>query len=320
MTTKQTGSTFDPDALWAKSRVFIDRALRARDHQEELEFPLWSAMALELIGKAALARISPALVADPNDFGSLFFACGGAEPADKKSIQAKTVFLRLMHAVPNFDEQMRKQCTTIASRRNAELHSGESPMAGLDQRAWVPVFWKCAATIIIGQGMTLEQWVGANEAARVDEILADASRLLASGVAARIERMKREYDERFPVDSLDRGAAQGRAAARAVPRRISIDADEVEEHDCPACDSKGWLLGYESGVDIDGPHEGEDDEAQDFFAYENVTTHYSADAFRCVECGLSIEGRAEMEIAGLPDEFVRHETREAQYEEEYGND
>lgn len=319
MTTKPTGTTFDADALWAKSKAFMERALQARDLQDDLAFNLWSAVALELIGKSALARFSPALVADPNDYGSLFFACGGKEPADKKSIQAKTVFERLTQLIPSFDEHMKKLCTGIASRRNAEIHSGESPMAGLDQRAWVPMFWKCAVVIITGQGRSLVDWIGAAEAQRVTAVLADASKLLEHTVRARIDRMRRDYDRRLPPSSVERGDAQTRAAARSAPQRIMIEADDVEEHDCPACQSKGWLLGYESSEEVDGPHiEGDDDGGA--YAYEIVTTRYSVDGFRCGECNLSLDGRAELDVAGLPDDFVRTDTREPRYEEDYGND
>lgn len=313
-------TTFNADALWAKSRAFIERALRARDRQDDLEYHLWAAVSLELVGKAALARISPALVCDPDHFGSLLFACGGKEPADKKSIQARTVFERLTHVLSDFDVKMKEQCIGIASRRNAELHSGESPIVGLDPRAWVPTFWKCAAAIVTGQGQTLDDWVGAAEGARIAELLTDASRLLEHTVQARIERMRVEYDKRFPPHSRERTDAKARADARSAPQRAVIRADAVEEHPCPACDSKAWLLGWETGEDVDGPHYEQDSyDFHDTYAYEVVTTHYSADEFRCFECGLQLEGREEMTIADLPEEFDREETREPRYEEDYGN-
>jgi hypothetical protein len=319
MTTRLASVTFSPDALWAKSKSFIERALQARDRQDDLEYHLWSAVSLELVGKAALAAANPVLVADPSDFGSLYFAAGGKEPTQKKSIQAKTVFERLALILPSFDTKLRDRCMVIASLRNAELHSGDSPMAGIDQRAWVPAFWGCAFAIVTGQGKTMTDWIGAAEAQRVEELLADASRLLEHTIRARIDRMKLNYDGRLPLGSLERKDAQAHAAARAAPQRIVNEADDIEEVGCPACGSKAWLLGHYDDEDVDGTHTEQIDE-DEYETYETVTTHYSADGFRCLECGLILDGHEEMVIAELPLEFTRKSVREITYEDDYGND
>ena len=56
-------ATFERDALFTKSIVFIKRALAHRDDSRPDEFQLWAALALELLGKSALAAIHPALIA-----------------------------------------------------------------------------------------------------------------------------------------------------------------------------------------------------------------------------------------------------------------
>ncbi|HWK32608.1 MAG TPA: hypothetical protein VNR51_02870, partial [Hyphomicrobium sp.] len=53
------------DALHAKSKVYIGRALARKAHGDLEEYQLWSSLALELLGKAALARKHPSLVVDP---------------------------------------------------------------------------------------------------------------------------------------------------------------------------------------------------------------------------------------------------------------
>src|SRR6266446_2822176 len=62
-------STLNPalerDALYAKSQVYIRRGLRAQADNDTEEYQLWASLALELLGKAALAKVHPALVADP---------------------------------------------------------------------------------------------------------------------------------------------------------------------------------------------------------------------------------------------------------------
>jgi hypothetical protein len=86
---------FTPDLLYAKSQVYIRRAFRARDAGDIEEYRLWASLALELLGKAALARVSPTLVADPTHQESLFGACGVPIGTDLKTITAKTLVARL---------------------------------------------------------------------------------------------------------------------------------------------------------------------------------------------------------------------------------
>jgi hypothetical protein len=310
---------FSSGALWAKSKSFIDKAFRSRDNGDELEFNLWSAMALEILGKAALARIHPVLIADPNDLGSMLHACGVKDPPDKRTVTAKTVFERLTHLSPSFDERMKKDCLRIANRGNAEMHSGESPMVGLDQSAWVPTFWRCASTIVEIQERTLVEWIGSAEADRVNALLADESQLLAQSVKARIERRSLEYADRFRLGSPERNNAMVSAAMREAPLRIYMEADDLDDCDCPACGAKGWLLGFkwdekvvDKGID--------DDEEGGTGPYETVNTTHNVDGFRCLECQLILDGREEVDAAQLPSEFEREETREPEYEPYYGND
>jgi hypothetical protein len=67
--------TLAAEALYAKSQVYIRRALRAQSSGEAEEYQLWASLALELLGKAALAKVHPALIADPQHYQSLFAAC-----------------------------------------------------------------------------------------------------------------------------------------------------------------------------------------------------------------------------------------------------
>jgi hypothetical protein len=73
---------YDPDRLWMKARMFIHRAMDGDREFEEQAF--WAAAAFELLGKAALARVSPVLIANPNPDGhSLLVASGLLEVDDK---------------------------------------------------------------------------------------------------------------------------------------------------------------------------------------------------------------------------------------------
>jgi hypothetical protein len=120
-----------PDALYAKSQVYIRRGFRAQATGDFEEYQLWGSLALELLGKAALGRVHPALVADPQHYESLFAACGKPVSPDVRTIAAKTLFLRLGHIGKAFDARHQKFCAQMSLRRNSELHSGESPFLGM---------------------------------------------------------------------------------------------------------------------------------------------------------------------------------------------
>ena len=131
-------ATFERDALFAKSIVFIKRALAHRDGNRLDEFQLWAALALELLGKSALAAIHPALIADPQNADSLFAACGHPISTTEKTITGKTVFARLRHLDKKFDNRTEDFCNAMAIRRNGELHSGTAPFAAFLPDAWLP--------------------------------------------------------------------------------------------------------------------------------------------------------------------------------------
>ena len=313
-------SAFLEDTLWSKSKVFLERALKARDDDDASTFHLWAALSIELLAKAALAHVHPSLVADPSDIKSLLHACGVKDPPDKKSITAKTVYERLTFLSVDFDEKLKKECMFMANRRNTELHSGESPVAELDLRAWVPSFWRAVKVILAIQSKSLEAWVGNEEAGRVEIFLDDLSQFTSQAVAARIARRAAEFTRKYPIGSNERHDVIARSQARPVPRSIIMSSDESDEATCPSCGSKAWLLGFESDEEvIDFNYGDSSDPFGNVEAWETVRKYYSVDAFRCIECGLVLEGRDELSSTDLASEFTREEEREPDYEPDYGN-
>ena len=74
----------DPPDIWSeeallrKASVYVERASSV-DPESGLE-QLWSLIGLELLARATLARVHPALLADPQDGGHLLYAFGFGEP------------------------------------------------------------------------------------------------------------------------------------------------------------------------------------------------------------------------------------------------
>ncbi|HWO18325.1 MAG TPA: hypothetical protein VNO30_06100 [Kofleriaceae bacterium] len=295
------------ESLWNKSKVFLERALSRRDAGEFEEFQLWAVMTLEVLGKAALAHVHPALVADPQDFESLLAACGAGKSPEFRTIQAKTVFSRCKRLVKGFDETCERFCLQMANDRNAELHSGAVPFTSVALDTWQPKLWHCVQLLTEAQGETLETLLGSDEAENAASIIDDASQALAAAVRGRIERARSEFSVGRSVEERKHVAA---AAKIAVQAQVGDSSTDVT---CPACQCVGIL----SGDQIDEEFI-DRDEDEPWLRWVKQT--YAAERFRCVACKLHLEGEQELEVAEISTEFEKEKLQEAYDDDDYGND
>ena len=136
------------EGLLGKSKVYIQRGFRSKQAGDLDEYQLWSSLALELLGKSALASIHPSLVADPTHLESLFAASGINIGTDIKTIPAKALYLRMRHLSKYFDSKVKEFCDTISLRRNSELHSGEAPFQEMRLETWEGRYWHAAQIIL----------------------------------------------------------------------------------------------------------------------------------------------------------------------------
>lgn len=311
-------NAFDESALWLKSKVYLDRGLAARDGDDFGSFHLWAALALELLGKAALAKVHPALVADPSHFESLLVACGRPVSDSTRTIGAKTTYQRIRALSKEFDERSEKFCMLMANRRNADIHSGACPTEGLEARAWVPEFWRIATLLNRLAGHDLVTWVGEGEANRVQELLADTSLILAKAVESRVARCAAEFESRYPRGSQNRTVLEAAVTQSFVPPGPPslTSADRYIRLSCPACDCDGWLFGME----IESHREPVEYDPEDGAAWQTESVTYASESFMCMACNLRLEGRIELHAAGVIDEFVESRDVEPDYEPDYGND
>lgn len=90
------------ELLFNKAKLYMQRA-NAEDTESPL-YPFWASLSLEFLCRAALAKVHPALLADPREARNIFYACGLPIKGLAKSIQAKTVFLRCTEIIKNFDQ------------------------------------------------------------------------------------------------------------------------------------------------------------------------------------------------------------------------
>ncbi len=304
------------EALYGKSQVYILRGFRALDSGDREEYQLWASLALELLGKAALAGVHPALVADPQHFESLFAACGRTISADTKTITAKTLFVRLTHLGKQFDSDHQKFCEQMSLRRNAELHSGESPFSGMAPEAWERQFWSAVDCILQIQGESLESWLGAEKAKAPQEVVTKAAEARAWEVKDRISRRKADFEKehRNPAKLQKAKDDADKLGWWDVQKFFGGDIDCEDFVSCPACGCNAPIAGALWDEEV---LEHEDPEN---WMEEKVRSTYVSRVFYCPTCTLYLDGSEEVQAADLPAEFVREELREMEFEPEYGND
>lgn len=308
--------SLEPDALYAKSQVYIVRGFRARAAGDFEEYQLWASLSLELLGKAALANVHPALIADPQHYQSLFAACGRRISPDVKTIIAKTLFPRLGHIDKSFDTRRQNFCEQMSLRRNAELHSGESPFSGMKPELWEPEFWGTIVVMLEMQKQNLEAWLGAENAKAPAELIERAKQARAFAVADRIKRARDDFEAKYKNPAQREKVVDAAKSYRwwQAPDDYRLDADEASQHECPACGAVAQLLGTLWNEEVIDEHYDEDG------CWETVAKDYSVEEFICPACRLHLYGTDEIAAAALPESFTENSDRVREFEEEYMNE
>jgi hypothetical protein len=176
--------SWQPDALWAKAKLYMDRALE--ENRDDPFFPFWSSLALEFLARAAVAAVHPSLLAAPDpSMQNVLYALG--KPAPKKgpkSIPATIVFDLCRQLVPNFGPEEVALCESLANRRNEELHSGGVPFEQFAASDWVARFYNTCNKLVLFQNRSLVDFLGKEET----EV---AKKVMVAAEAAVVEKVKR---------------------------------------------------------------------------------------------------------------------------------
>ncbi|MBW8311609.1 MAG: hypothetical protein K0M64_06185 [Rhizobium sp.] len=303
----------DESALHAKSMVYIGRALSRKADGDHDEYQLWSSLALELLGKSALARIHPSLVVDPTHWQSLFVAAGINVTTDVKTISAKTLFERLAHVIKKFDKSVQRFCLEISERRNAELHSADIPFRTMRLDAWEARYWHACDTILKTMNLSLEEWLGAANAKAPRRLLDEAKNALVAATKLRVQTAKENFEA---LKKSERERLRSEAATRRPENQSILFSDESDATwatTCPACGSQAFMSGQQTGEDIS-------EERDEHAIWEIVDREFVAEEFHCPICDLLLEGSEEIDAAGLDYIYEDQQEREMEYEPDYGND
>ncbi|TAU74515.1 hypothetical protein [Rhizobium leguminosarum] len=271
------------ESLFAKARLYVGKmeSHTANDWQ----YGLWSALALELIARAALAHFSPVLLADASNWRNLTYALGH-EPTAKKfnanSIGSSEVISRLNELYPEFTAELAGFCTQHIKRRNSELHTGELIFSELGTSQWLPSFYLAIQVLLKLMGLELKHFV--SDAPGAQKMIDAFEDRTAKAVEQDIKAHQKVWTNK---SNEEREAAVEQAkvwATRQSGHRVN----------CPACQSPALLQGNSSGVVATQVDEGEIVQKQTMLPT----------SFECIACGLRIAGLSKLAACGLGDAFT----------------
>lgn len=286
-------SAWDPQALYDKSERYIQQAGSLA--QDQWDYALWTSLSLELLARAALANVHPALLADPDKLGSNLISALGFEPIEKKfapkSIPISDVFRRLTILLPDFLAEHESFGVQHTGLRNAELHSGELAFEGLAAAAWQPRFYAACAVLLASMGLTLADFVGTEEAEIAEQVIAAAADESAKAVKGDVDAHAKVWAAKSLEERTTLVAQAEVWATRQAGHRVG----------CPSCNSTALVFGRPAAAAVRKLKDDIIIERQ-----EHLPTH-----FECVACGLKIAGLSRLAIVGLADRYTNTQEYDA---------
>ena len=285
MTSPASGHPWSEESLFCKAQLYIGQMESFA--ADDWRFGFWSALSLELLARAALACISPVLLADnKRNWRNLTYALGGHPTAKKfspTSLATKEVLSRLNELVPEFTGELVGFCTKHTERRNSEVHSGELAFTSLGTSEWLPGFYSACTALLKSMDRELEDLVSDPASAR--EMIESLKDSAAKAVQKDIKDCEKVWLNK-------NGKEQEKASMQAMVWAAQHAGHNVV---CPACNSNALLQGTPSG-EVKTEMHGLDELVQRQTLLPSL--------FECIACGLRISGLSKLSACGLGDAFV----------------
>jgi hypothetical protein len=284
--------SWERDPLWAKARLFIGRA-QATSHEDPL-FGLWCSLGLELLARAAVASVSPTLLAEPDRDGShrnlLYALARSLKSGPGVSLGGRRVFELCVKLFPEFTDEHNVACKALLSVRNEELHSGAAAFDAYPPNQWLAGFYRSCEVLCGAMGESLAGLLGDAEAAVAREMLAEDWQATIGKVQARIAHHRAVFAAK---------PAEEQARLREEAEKLGLTLAHTGHHrvPCPACEAVATVRG--SPVSS----ERADDEDGAIVVRQDM----AARSFSCSACELKLEGYAEVAAANV-DAYFTHTT------------
>jgi hypothetical protein len=266
------------------------------EDSEDWEHALWSSFALELLARAALSNISPALLAETSErnWQHLFHSLGFTPTEPKfspRSIGIGEVLKRLREILPEFNNELEAFCVVHTGRRNAELHSGLAAFEGVSGSTWHAKFYRSAVVLLKSMGYELEEFVGVDEAVAAEKLISaeldETAKSIKGDVAAHNKVWLAKSDEERKKLSLSASAW----AIKQTGHRVK----------CPACSSDALVVGEPVGATHKTIKEDEITETQEYLPTQ----------FQCIACGLKILGLSRLNAINLGARYKKTDVYDA---------
>jgi len=282
-----TPETWDPEALYLKAQRYVQHM--STFISDEWEYALWSGFSLEFLARAALANVSPALLAETDkNWTSLYHALGFAPTEEKfapRSIAVSEVFKRLAAILSDFTKEHESFGIQHTGRRNAELHTGEPAFDGIKGSAWQPRFYHTCQILLSSMGMTLKEFLGQEEAKVAAQLIAAAADNSAKAVKGEVDAHKKVW------------LSKGEKERKTLLVQASVWAIRQAGHrvECPACAAQALVVGEPVSAPAQKLNDGEIIETQEFLPNQ----------FECVSCGLKIAGLSRLTVVDLGERYKK---------------
>ena len=279
--------SWDRDPLWSKARLFLERASSCS--REDPQFGLWCSMGLELLARAAVASVSPTLLAEPDkEQKYLLYALKQGSEKNPKSIATAQVLKLCDKLFPEFTPEIHTNITALVSRRNDELHSGSSAFGEYPSSKWLTQFYRACDVLSRAMGESIDTLLSPDEVAEAKRILAESSK----AVKAKVENLIGTHKAEFAIKTDEERKA---AAASSMEQADKLSREKHHRATCPSCGSTALIQGEPFGKETVSGGDGE----------VQVRQSISPRTFACMACGLKLEGYAELDAAGLGGSYTR---------------
>ena len=277
--------------IWSFDALFMKAERYAEEMHEQnpsdWQFGFWSALTLEFLLRASVAKISPCLLADPKDWSNVLYATG-MTPNVKKfiphSVGIGVLLPHVENTFPSFTTEMKNFCASHIARRNAEFHSGDLPFEKAGTASWLPGFYltcECLLTIVES---SLGDFFGSEvEASAIEHIAAkkdDAAQQVKQSISAR----RTIWEEKTEAEREGLQQKSSASMTRYYGHRVA----------CPSCECEAVLHGSPSGPVTRSVDEDCIVERQPMLP----------SLFECVACELTINGYSKLVACGLGDVFT----------------
>jgi hypothetical protein len=285
---------WDSDALRAKATLYFERAFL--HEQSDALFAFWAHIALEQLARAAVAKVSPVLLAGQRRQEGILYALGleVTDPLKLDSLPSAAVYGLCEKLVEGFGSAEKATCEEARQRRNAELHSATPALEGLP-RGWIGRFFAACRVLARHLGTDLRGLLGAEHASVIEMLIVEDANVVKEAVSTAIRLARQlvaDLEDEVKVErqrtAESRGrdpVAHGHPLGRRGPRLLRWAP-------CPACRAPAPVTG--EVVASGAPRLSADREL--------VETQVAVPAaLECAVCELRLNSTAEMTSAGLGD-------------------